>query len=96
MLITKISKISGQEHTLDIPVDPEKYRLWEEQGRITHIQTHFPELTADQREFILTGSTNEEWDQLFGAEEDYQDYIEEIVEECNDNNIDYSEEFQHE
>ena len=31
-----------------------------------HIQDAFPNLTADQREFLMTGATPEEWDAIFG------------------------------
>lgn len=34
-----------------------------------HIQDAFPFLTDNEREFILTGITAEEWDELFGEEE---------------------------
>ena len=33
------------------------------------IQEAFPFLNADQREFLLTGLTPEQWDELFGDEE---------------------------
>lgn len=32
------------------------------------VQDAFPFLTDDQREFIMTGLTPEDWDQLFGEE----------------------------
>jgi calcineurin-like phosphoesterase family protein len=35
-----------------------------------HIQDAFPYLTEDEREFILTGITADEWDELFGEEEE--------------------------
>jgi hypothetical protein len=34
------------------------------------IQDAFPQLSADDREFIKTGITPEEWDALFGGEEE--------------------------
>lgn len=33
------------------------------------IQDAFPFLTPDEREFMMTGITPEEWDRLFGEEE---------------------------
>lgn len=33
------------------------------------IQDAMPFLTADEREYILTGITAEEWDRMFGEEE---------------------------
>lgn len=35
-----------------------------------YIQDAFPYLTEDEREFILTGITADEWDELFGDEEE--------------------------
>lgn len=37
-------------------------------GKITHIQQAFPNLSAADREFILTGITDEEWNQMFPPE----------------------------
>lgn len=34
------------------------------------IQDAFPYLTEDEREFILTGIIAEEWDEMFGDEEE--------------------------
>jgi hypothetical protein len=34
------------------------------------IQDAFPTLTADEREFILTGITSEEWDEIFPEEDE--------------------------
>jgi hypothetical protein len=95
MLITKKSQYSGLEHTVEIPVDKEKYENWELNKRPTLIQREFPELNDSQREFLLTGITEEEWNELF-QEEQYSEHIEEITEECDENLIDYSEEFDHE
>ena len=33
------------------------------------VQNAFPDLSADDREFILTGITPEEWDQIFGKDQ---------------------------
>ncbi len=35
-----------------------------------HIQDAFPYLTADQRELILTGMTDEMWEDAFGEDEE--------------------------
>jgi hypothetical protein len=32
------------------------------------IQNVFPDLNTDQREFLMTGSTPEEWNAVFGEE----------------------------
>jgi hypothetical protein len=55
---------------MEIPIEESKYKLWLEEvllqgNKRTLIQDAFPDLTADQREFIMTGITPEEWDQMF-------------------------------
>ena len=66
MLITKTSKCSGKIHTMDIPITPEQYSSFQSNNRV--IQQIFPTLSANEREFLLTGSTQEEWDEMFGED----------------------------
>ena len=71
MLITRKSKFTGVTHTMDIPVDISIYNKWINNGfGKASIQSVFPNLSADQREFLLSGCTPEEWDMLFNTEED--------------------------
>lgn len=67
MNITRTSLLSGQTRTIDIPVTEEQLIAWHVRG--VHIQDAMPNLTADQREFLLTGITKEEWDAEFGEDE---------------------------
>ena len=62
MQITRTSPISGQVNTLEIDVTPEQLAAWQAG---TLIQRAMPHLTADEREFIMTGITASEWDELF-------------------------------
>ena len=64
MKITRVSKLTGKMHTLDIPVTRGQLNDWRNG---TVIQRAMPNLTADQREFIKTGVTPEEWAHTFGA-----------------------------
>lgn len=68
MLITRTSIVSGKTRTLDLPITQEQMDLWEG-GRLL-IQNAFPNLTPDQREFILTGITQDEWDELWREEDE--------------------------
>jgi hypothetical protein len=61
--VTNASNYSGREHTIRIRARPCQFTLWNS-GAL--IQEAFPELTADEREFILSGITKEEWKELFG------------------------------
>ena len=63
MLIKRTSGLTGIEHELDIDVEPEQLAAWE--GGML-IQEAMPHLSADDREFIMTGVTPKEWDEQFG------------------------------
>lgn len=66
MLIKRTSMLSKKEHVQDIPVTEAQLAAWEK-GML--IQNAMPNLTAGQREFIMTGITAEEWDEAFGGDE---------------------------
>ena len=61
MLITKTSMLSGNTSSMDIDVSQDQIDLW--QGGAL-IQNAMPDLSADEREFIMTGVTPEEWDSM--------------------------------
>lgn len=63
MLITRTSILSGVKRTIDLPVTEDQMRAWTDEGVL--LQHAFPNLTPDQREFILNGTTTEEWDEAF-------------------------------
>lgn len=65
MLITRQSLISGNINTMSLPITEEQYTAWE-QG--TLVQNAMPHLSPDEREFIMTGITPEEWADNFGDE----------------------------
>lgn len=66
---SKESQLTGNRSTMHIHTDESKFVEWLNMDPRPFIQTHFPELSADEREFIMTGSTPEEWDNAFGEEE---------------------------
>ena len=66
MLVTMTSPLTGIRHTQEIPVTEEQFNRWKA-GEL--IQNAMPNLTADQREFIKTGITAEEWEAAFGEED---------------------------
>ena len=59
MLITRKSPFSGKANTMEIEFDSKDYEAWEN-GQL--IQKAMPYLTPDEREFLMTGITPEEWD----------------------------------
>jgi len=68
MIIKRKSILSGIEYTRDIPVNPEDMLVWET-GSV-NIQDAMPYLNDNDREFILTGITSEEWEGAFKEMED--------------------------
>ena len=62
MLITRTSPFSGNTNSMEIEVTQEQLSSWE---RGVLIQNAMPNLSADEREFIMTGITPEEWDSAF-------------------------------
>lgn len=58
MLITRKSVLSGKIHQREIAITKEEYSRWES-GEL--IQNVVPHLSVDDREFIITGTTPEEW-----------------------------------
>lgn len=63
MLITRKSTITGQERTLDLDINPDQ--LVRINTGIELIQNIVPHLSPSDREFIMTGITDEEWDNVW-------------------------------
>jgi len=74
MQITKTSIFSGNTNTMELNVTQEQLTAWESG---VNIQVAMPQLDADEREFIKTGVTPTEWNELFGEEEDEEDNYDE-------------------
>ena len=70
MLVEVNCALLRRKNTMEIPVTPEKLQEWEQVCGTIRIQDFFPELNADQREFLLTGLTPEDWDEITKFEED--------------------------
>jgi len=51
---------------MDIDITSEQLNDLYDPNRITTIQEMFPHLNADEREFLLSGITKEEWDGIMG------------------------------
>ncbi len=66
MQITRQSPFSGKLNTREIPVTNEQLIAWKSG---TLIQDAMPNLSADDREFILSGITPEEWEETFGKDD---------------------------
>ena len=68
MLVERRSSFSGDINAMELDVTEEQLeRFAAGQG---YVQTVFPNLSADEREFILTGITADEWNKMFPPDED--------------------------
>jgi len=67
MKVTKISDLSGKIHSMEMPdISEAQYREFNSPAsERRNIQDIFPQLDADQREFLKTGITPDEWDATF-------------------------------
>jgi hypothetical protein len=67
MNITKISSLTGIEHTLNINITQDELLRVENRRNSTElIQNIVPNISMEEREFLMTGITNEEWIRVFG------------------------------
>ena len=62
MQITRLSPFTGKENTREIPITPGQLDQYMEGNDC--IQIVFPHLSPDDREFIKTGLTSEDWETL--------------------------------
>lgn len=68
MKITRTSMASGITRTMELDITQEQYQSWAIREKL--VQDAFPNLTNSEREFILTGMTDEEWDEAFPPDDE--------------------------
>ena len=69
--ITRTSPVTGVIHSQEIDVTDSQIEEWESGKDL--IQNIMPHLTPDEREFIMTGITADEWEDTFGNYDDDDD-----------------------
>lgn len=67
MKVTRRSPLSGMETTLDLPITDEQLARWRA-GEL--IQNVMPHLAPAQREFLITGYTEQDWGRMFSGDDD--------------------------
>jgi len=67
MKITKQSQLSGKTNTMELDITNEQLVKYDN-GEL--IQNVFPNMNADEREFLKSGITSKEWSDVFGNGED--------------------------
>lgn len=60
--------LSGIKRTQAIDITEEQLKRWESGEDL--IQNIMPNISGDEREFILTGSTPEEWDETYKEDDE--------------------------
>lgn len=73
MKITRQSTLTNVTHTLDIDVTQEQIDKWQSGS---YIQDAMPHLSGDDREFLISGITPDEWNKAFPEEE--EDEVEDL------------------
>lgn len=68
MIIVRKSQITGKVHEMEMDVTPEQIDNYMKGGLL--IQDAFPSLTNSEREFIMTGITDAEWEEFVGKDEE--------------------------
>jgi len=63
------SALTGHVHVMEIQITPAQWKEWNSFNR-RMVQDIFPHLTAEEREFLLTGITPDEWAAAFPPEEE--------------------------
>lgn len=68
MKITKRSPLTGIEHTMELAITQEQLSEWQLGGGL--VQEIMPNLTPAEREFLMTGYTQADWDAMFPEGDD--------------------------
>lgn len=67
MLVTRRSTLTGNQNTMNIEITPDQLtRIENRMDSFELIQNIVPHLSIQDREFLMTGITNEEWIRAFG------------------------------
>lgn len=82
MLITRTSQATGVTRTMDLPVTEDQLITLMTTNAL--VQDIFPELTDGQREFIMTGITDEEWQEIFKDYESWSNQQDAVGSEFDD------------
>jgi hypothetical protein len=70
MHVARRSILTGRDHVRDIPITPEQLEELNTPRRRRLIQDIVPDLSPEDREFLLSGITPEEWAEEFHQQEE--------------------------
>jgi len=64
LYVERISPLTGKTTAMVLDINQEQVDEWNNPNRTKLIQDIFPNLTDDEREFVMTGYTPEDWEKL--------------------------------
>lgn len=67
MVITRVSPHTGKTNHMDLLIHPKQIEAYK---KGVSVQNAFPNLSPDEREFIKTGLTPEDWADIFADSEE--------------------------
>ena len=67
--VTRQSVLTRQMNTMELPISQEHLDIYDTVGDIL-VQDAFPNLDKEQREFLISGITPQEWNKTFGEDDD--------------------------
>ncbi len=67
MIVRRRNNLTGVWNEMNLSITQEQLDRYDRQEDL--VQNIFPELPPPQREFLITGITPNEWDELFGERE---------------------------
>jgi hypothetical protein len=70
MKITKSSLLTGKPFTMDLDITQDQLDEYNKGKKL--IQDIFPDLNADEREFIMTGYAPGDWEVMFPPEDELE------------------------
>lgn len=78
MLITRTNPITGKRIVTDLPITEEQYVLWKSG---TLIQNAMPNLSADDREWLISGITPEQWNRLWSYDDEDEEESSNLIDQ---------------
>ena len=80
MIVIRTSILSGITRTKEFDITEEQYNAWRDGALIQNVMPH---LSDDEREFLISGATIEEWE-AFHEEADYFSLDDEVEDSPSD------------
>ena len=62
--VIRVSPLTGNTNTMYMDISDEQLQEWNDTNRTRLIQDIFPNLTEEEREFIMTGYTVADWKEM--------------------------------